>query len=219
MEKKKTFSLFFFLLLISGICILFKYAVDFIVFDKILKPYQSERVLNMFGKSYDPKDPERIALLEKEQAQGKKRDYGYNVRQSKIAIGSGGILGKGFLKGVTTQGEFVPAQHTDFIFTAIAESFGFWGSTLLLGIYFLLLMRMIRIAERQRSTFSRVYAYSIVSILFFHVFINICMNIGLMPVIGITLPFLSYGGSSLVTFTSLLFILLRLDADRQMVLR
>jgi rod shape determining protein RodA len=173
----------------------------------------------MFGKSYDPKDPERIALLEKEQAQGKKRDYGYNVRQSKIAIGSGGILGKGFLKGVTTQGEFVPAQHTDFIFTAIAESFGFWGSTLLLGIYFLLLMRMIRIAERQRSTFSRVYAYSIVSILFFHVFINICMNIGLMPVIGITLPFLSYGGSSLVTFTSLLFILLMLDADRQMVLR
>jgi rod shape determining protein RodA len=216
---KRTLSLFFFLLLLSGICILFKYAVDFIVFDKILKPYQSERVLNMFGKSYDPKDPERIALLEKEQAQGKKRDYGYNVRQSKIAIGSGGIFGKGFLKGVTTQGEFVPAQHTDFIFTAIAESFGFWGSTLLLGIYFLLLMRMISIAERQRSTFSRVYAYSIVSILFFHVFINICMNIGLMPVIGITLPFLSYGGSSLVTFTALLFILLRLDADRQMVLR
>jgi rod shape determining protein RodA len=216
---KKTFSLFVFLLLLGGICILFKYAVDYIVFDKILKPYQSERVLNMFGKGYIPKDPNRIALFEKEKASGKKRDYGYNVRQSKIAIGSGGIFGKGFLKGVTTQGEFVPEQHTDFIFTAVAESFGFWGSVLLLGIYFLLLMRMIRIAERQRSTFSRVYAYSVVSILFFHVFINICMTIGLMPVIGITLPFLSYGGSSLITFTALVFILLRLDADRQMVLR
>jgi len=216
---KKTFSLFVFLLLLGGICILFKYAVDFIVFDKILKPYQSERVLNMFGKSYIPKDPKRIAQFEKEKAMGKKRDYGYNVRQSKIAIGSGGVLGKGFLKGVTTQGEFVPEQHTDFIFTAVAESFGFWGSVLLLGIYFMLLMRMVRIAERQRSTFSRVYTYSVVSILFFHVFINICMTIGLMPVIGITLPFLSYGGSSLITFTALVFILLRLDADRQMVLR
>ena len=216
---KKTFSLFVFLLLLGGICVLFKYAVDFIVFDKILKPYQSERVLNMFGKSYIPKDPKRIAQFEKEKALGKKRDYGYNVRQSKIAIGSGGVLGKGFLKGVTTQGEFVPEQHTDFIFTAVAESFGFWGSVLLLGIYFMLLMRMVRIAERQRSTFSRVYTYSVVSILFFHVFINICMTIGLMPVIGITLPFLSYGGSSLITFTALVFILLRLDADRQMVLR
>jgi rod shape determining protein RodA len=173
----------------------------------------------MFGKSYIPKDPKRIAQFEKEKAMGKKRDYGYNVRQSKIAIGSGGVLGKGFLKGVTTQGEFVPEQHTDFIFTAVAESFGFWGSVLLLGIYFMLLMRMVRIAERQRSTFSRVYTYSVVSILFFHVFINICMTIGLMPVIGITLPFLSYGGSSLITFTALVFILLRLDADRQMVLR
>jgi rod shape determining protein RodA len=216
---KKMFSLFLFLLLLGGLCILFKYSVDNIVFDKILKPYQSERVLNMFGKNYVPKDPDRIAQLEKEKAAGKKRDYTYNVRQSKIAIGSGGILGKGFLKGVTTQGEFVPEQHTDFIFTAVAESFGFWGSALLISIYFFLLMRMIKIAERQRSTFSRVYAYSVVSILFFHVFINICMTIGLMPVIGITLPFLSYGGSSLVTFTTLIFILLRLDADRQMVLR
>jgi rod shape determining protein RodA len=216
---KKMFSLFLFLLLLGGLCILFKYSVDNIVFDKILKPYQSERVLNMFGKNYVPKDPDRIAQLEKEKAAGKKRDYTYNVRQSKIAIGSGGILGKGFLKGVTTQGEFVPEQHTDFIFTAVAESFGFWGSALLISIYFFLLMRMIKIAERQRSTFSRVYAYSVISILFFHVFINICMTIGLMPVIGITLPFLSYGGSSLVTFTTLIFILLRLDADRQMVLR
>jgi len=216
---KRNFSLLVYLLIICSLCVGFKYVVDYVVFDKILKPYQAERVLNMFGKSYTPKDPKRIAQLAKEQASGKKRDYSYNVRQSKIAIGSGGFLGKGFLKGVTTQGEFVPEQHTDFIFTAVAESFGFWGSALLIGLYFFLLMRMIKIAERQRSTFSRVYAYSVVSILFFHVFINICMTIGLMPVIGITLPFLSYGGSSLITFTTLVFILLRLDADRHMVLR
>jgi rod shape determining protein RodA len=197
----------------------FKWFVDNIVFDKVLKPYQAERVLNMFGKSYVPKSPERIAQFEKEQASGKKKDYTYNVKQSKIAIGSGGFAGKGFLKGVTTQGDFVPEQHTDFIFTAIAESFGFWGSALLLGLYFFMLYRIITIAERQRSTFSRVYAYSVACILLFHVMINISMTIGLMPVIGITLPLLSYGGSSLVTFTILIFIMLRLDADRSMVLR
>jgi rod shape determining protein RodA len=207
------------ILFLAGLCIGIKYFVDYVVFDKILKPYQSERVLSMFGKSYIPKDEARLAQFQKEQAMGKKRDYSYNVKQSKIAIGSGGLLGKGFLKGVTTQGDFVPEQHTDFIFTAIAESFGFWGSTLLVLLYFFLLLRIIRIGERQRSTFSRVYAYSVATILFFHVFINIYMTIGLMPVIGITLPFLSYGGSSLLTFTTLIFILLRLDLDRQTVLR
>jgi rod shape determining protein RodA len=193
--------------------------VNIVVFDKIMKPYQAARVLNMFGKSYIPRSAERIAQFEKEQASGKKRDYTYNVKQSKIAIGSGGFAGKGFLKGVTTQGDFVPEQHTDFIFTAIAESFGFWGSALLLGLYFFLLYRIITLAERQRSTFSRVYCYSVAAILLFHVMINISMTIGLMPVIGITLPLLSYGGSSLVTFTILIFIMLRLDADRSMVLR
>lgn len=193
--------------------------VNIVVFDKIMKPYQAARVLNMFGKSYIPRSAERIAQFEKEQASGKKRDYTYNVKQSKIAIGSGGLAGKGFLKGVTTQGDFVPEQHTDFIFTAIAESFGFWGSALLLGLYFFLLYRIITLAERQRSTFSRVYCYSVAAILLFHVMINISMTIGLMPVIGITLPLLSYGGSSLVTFTILIFIMLRLDADRSMVLR
>lgn len=193
--------------------------VNIVVFDKIMKPYQAARVLNMFGKSYVPRSAERIAQFEKEQASGKKRDYTYNVKQSKIAIGSGGLAGKGFLKGVTTQGDFVPEQHTDFIFTAIAESFGFWGSALLLGLYFFLLYRIITLAERQRSTFSRVYCYSVAAILLFHVMINISMTIGLMPVIGITLPLLSYGGSSLVTFTILIFIMLRLDADRSMVLR
>ncbi|MBX9782022.1 MAG: rod shape-determining protein RodA [Chitinophagaceae bacterium] len=218
-QIKRNFILLF-LIVIAALCTTsFKYFVDHIVFDKIMKPYQAERVLSMFGKSYVPKDAERIAQFEKDKASGKKKDYTYNVKQSKIAIGSGGFLGKGFLKGVTTQGEFVPEQTTDFIFTAIGESFGFWGSALLLIIYFLLLMRIITIAERQRSTFSRVYAYSVASILFFHVFINICMTIGLMPVIGITLPLLSYGGSSIVTFTILIFILIRFDANRQMVLR
>ena len=216
---RRNYGLLLFIVLLAGACIGFKYFVDHIVFDKILKPYQAERVLSMFGKSYIPKDPARIAQFEKEREAGKKRDYNYNVKQSKIAIGSGGFLGKGFLKGVTTQGDFVPEQHTDFIFTAIAESFGFWGSALLLGLYFALLFRIITLAERQRSTFSRVYAYSVASILLFHVMINISMTIGLMPVIGITLPLLSYGGSSLVTFTILIFIMLRLDADRSMVLR
>ncbi|XVJ67771.1 MAG: rod shape-determining protein RodA [Lacibacter sp.] len=216
---KRNFILFIFIALTAAATLGFKYFVDNIVFDKIMKPYQAERVLNLFGKNYEPKSQERIAQFEKDKAQGKKKDYTYNVKQSKIAIGSGGLLGKGFLKGVTTQGDFVPEQNTDFIFTAIGESFGFWGSALLLLIYFLLLMRIITIAERQRSTFSRVYAYSVASILFFHVFINICMTIGLMPVIGITLPLLSYGGSSIVTFTILIFILLRFDGNRQMVLR
>ncbi len=216
---KKRISVLLMIIAIGALCVFFKMFVIDLVFDKVLKPYQTERVLGMFGKEYQPKDPVRKAMLEKELATGKKKDRNYNVKQSKIAIGSGSLLGKGFLKGVTTQGDFVPEQHTDFIFTAIAESFGFWGSSLLLGLYFFLLFRIITLAERQRSTFSRVYAYSVASILFFHVFINICMTIGLMPVIGITLPLLSYGGSSLVTFTILIFIMLRLDADRQMVLR
>lgn len=218
-QFKRNFMLIIAILFVYLAMLGFKWFVDNIVFDKVLKPYQAERVLNMFGKSYIPKSPERIAQFEKEQASGKKKDYTYNVKQSKIAIGSGGFAGKGFLKGVTTQGDFVPEQHTDFIFTAIAESFGFWGSALLLGLYFFLLYRIITIAERQRSTFSRVYAYSVACILLFHVMINISMTIGLMPVIGITLPLLSYGGSSLVTFTILIFIMLRLDADRNMVLR
>ncbi|MEJ8842317.1 rod shape-determining protein RodA [Lacibacter sp. H375] len=218
-QIKRNMFLLLALIIIYLVLLGFHMFVNIVVFDKIMKPYQAARVLNMFGKSYIPRSAERIAQFEKEQASGKKRDYTYNVKQSKIAIGSGGLAGKGFLKGVTTQGDFVPEQHTDFIFTAIAESFGFWGSALLLGLYFFLLYRIITLAERQRSTFSRVYCYSVAAILLFHVMINISMTIGLMPVIGITLPLLSYGGSSLVTFTILIFIMLRLDADRSMVLR
>ncbi|HET9055912.1 MAG TPA: rod shape-determining protein RodA [Chitinophagaceae bacterium] len=195
-----------------------RFAVPY-VFDSVMKPYQVKRIYTAIGKDFIPKNAIELKELQ-EKEKGKQKDKGdYNVKQSKIAIGSGGFMGKGFLKGLQTQGDFVPAQHTDFIFTAWAESFGFWGSTLLIGLYFLLLMRIVKIAERQRSTFSRVYAYSVASIIFFHVMINICMTVGLAPVIGIPLPLLSYGGSSLLTFTTLIFILLRLDADRQMVLR
>ncbi|MGH2565876.1 MAG: rod shape-determining protein RodA, partial [Ginsengibacter sp.] len=149
----------------------------------------------------------------------KKAKENYNVKQSKIAIGSGGVFGKGFLKGTQTQGDFVPEQHTDFIFTSVGENFGFVGSSLVIILYLLFMLRIVFLAERQRSTFSRVYAYSVAAIIFFHVTINICMTVGLAPVIGITLPLMSYGGSSLLTFTILIFILVRLDADRQMVLR
>lgn len=182
---------------------------------KILKPYQVTRIYSMVGRT-NPYKNDTAAVDVKAK---KKEAEDYNVKQSKIAIGSGGFLGKGFLKGTQTQGDFVPEQHTDFIFTSVGENFGFWGSALLMLLYLGLLLRIVAIAERQRSTFSRVYAYSVAGIIFFHVAINICVTIGLAPVIGITLPLMSYGGSSLLTFTILLFILIKLDADRQMVLR
>src|SRR5690606_35185552 len=133
----------------------------------------------------------------------------YNVKQSKIAIGSGGVWGRGFLKGTQTQGSFVPEQHTDFIFTSVGENFGVWGSATVVLLYILFMLRIVYIAERQRSTFSRIYAYCVVAMLLFHVSVNISMTVGLAPVIGITLPLLSYGGSSLLTFTILIFILIR----------
>jgi len=158
--------------------------------------------------------PEEEKLKQRKNAQ-----QNYNVKQSKIAIGSGGFAGKGFLKGTQTQGDFVPEQHTDFIFTSVGENFGFLGTIFLMLLYLGLLLRIVFIAERQRSSFSRVYAYCVAGIIFFHVAVNVCVTIGLAPVIGITLPLMSYGGSSLITFTILIFILIKLDADRQMVLR
>jgi len=149
----------------------------------------------------------------------KKRATSYNVKQSKIAIGSGGFHGKGLLNGTQTRYDFVPEQRTDFIFCTVGEGFGFIGSFVLLSLYTFLLFRIVTVAERQRSVFSRCYAYGVASVIFFHVVINMGMTIGLMPVIGIPLPFLSYGGTALITFTILLFILIKLDADRQMVLR
>ena len=193
-----------------------RFAVPFI-FNNVLECYQSARVYSAFGKDYDCNLNNRSYSKKTDKAPKKPDDY--NVRQSKIAIGSGGLWGRGFLKGTQTRGKYVPQQHTDFIFASLGEAFGFVGSFTFLMIYLFLLYRIIFIAERQRSTFSRVYAYSVASILFFHIAFNICMTLGLFPSPGVTLPLISYGGSSLLSFTVLIFILLRLDADRQMVLR
>jgi rod shape determining protein RodA len=197
-----------------------RFAVPYI-FENVLHQYQVERIMSTFGVDYIPSS--ELSGLDKKdvikRTKASKAKENYNVKQSKIAIGSGGLWGKGFLKGTQTQGDFVPEQHTDFIFTSVGENFGFWGSALVVMLYLSFMLRMVFLAERQRSTFTRVYAYSVAAIIFFHVSINICMTVGLAPVIGITLPLLSYGGSSLLTFTILIFILIRLDADRQMVLR
>ena len=193
-----------------------RFAVPYI-FNNVFQCYQSTRIYSMVGKDYDcSQNHHRGKSTDTKPA---KKPDDYNVRQSKIAIGSGGVMGQGFLKGTQTRGKYVPEQHTDFIFTSIGEAFGFVGSFLFLSIYLFLLFRIVRIAERQRSTFSRVYAYSVASIIFFHITVNVCMTIGLFPIIGIPLPLISYGGSSLLTFTILIFIMVRLDADRQMVLR
>jgi rod shape determining protein RodA len=210
----------FYVIGIWALCVGFqKFAVPF-VFDHIFEPYQVKRIYDTIGKDYVPKNAAAAAQIEQKNKGVKKTDGGnYNVKQSKIAIGSGGLIGKGLLNGTQTRYDFVPEQRTDFIFCTIGEGFGFLGSVVLMGIYFLLLMRIVTIAERQRSVFSRCYAYGVASIFFFHITINVCMTIGLAPVIGIPLPLVSYGGTALLTFTILLFILVRLDADRQMVLR
>lgn len=173
----------------------FLYSTDY-TFDKILEPHQQIRINVLLGMKDDPSGAS------------------YNVNQSKIAIGSGGFLGKGFLNGTQTKLKYVPEQDTDFIFCTVGEEEGFLGSVFVLGLYIILIIRLIYLAERQRSAFTRIYGYCVVSILFFHIMINIGMALGLLPVIGIPLPFLSYGGSSLWAFTILLFIFLRLDADR-----
>jgi len=194
-----------------------RFAVPF-AFKHILKLYQVERIYSTVGKEVPP-EYARAHQRESTNQTGKKKDPDYNVKQSKIAIGSGGVSGKGLLRSTQTRYGFVPEQRTDFIFDTIGEGFGFIGSVVLLGIYLILLFRIVTLAERQRSVFSRCYAYGVASVLFFHMVINIAMTVGLAPVIGIPLPFVSYGGTSLLTFTILLFILIRLDADRQMVLR
>lgn len=197
-RRKK--SLLFFIIGLWAFCATFVLVVVPYTFNKVLQPYQVDRIYVMVGKGED-------------------RWSDYNVRQSKIAIGSGGVLGKGYLKGTQTRFNFVPEQSTDFIFCTIGEDFGFVGSLALLLIYGLLIYQVIKVAERQRSTFSRVYGYGVACIFLFHVVVNIGMTIGLMPVIGIPLPFISYGGSSLLSFTILLFILIKLDTDRQMIVR
>ncbi len=204
--------------LVALICVgIQRFGVPFI-FQNVMQPHQVERIFSTIGRDIPDEYRKPGDLATTQKAIGKK-DVDYNVKQSKIAIGSGGFSGKGLLKGTQTRYDFVPEQRTDFIFCTIGEGFGFIGTTVLLAVYLLLLFRIITIAERQRSVFSRCYAYGVAAVLFFHVAINICMTIGLAPVIGIPLPFISYGGTALLTFTILLFILIRLDADRQMVLR
>jgi rod shape determining protein RodA len=192
-----------------------RFGVPF-AFKHILREHQVERIFSTIGKDI----PAEYKKPKSEQAKtAAKKDVDYNVKQSKIAIGSGGFAGKGLLKGTQTRFDFVPEQRTDFIFCTIGEGFGFIGSLVLLGLYLILLFRIVTVAERQRSVFSRCYAYGVGAVFFFHIAINLAMTVGLAPVIGIPLPFVSYGGTSLLTNTILLFILIRLDADRQMVLR
>lgn len=178
------------------------YGVDY-AFSK-LKPHQKNRINVFLGKEMD-KDVKKKA--------------GYNVNQSLIAIGSGGFSGKGYLQGTQTKYDFVPEQSTDFIFCTVGEEWGFMGSTVVLILFLALILRIIFVAERQRSAFSRVYGYGVASILFIHLTINVGMTIGLAPVIGIPLPFFSYGGSSLWGFTILLFIFIKLDSQRLLILR
>lgn len=177
----------------------FVFSVDY-AFNKVLQEHQRNRILVLLGQLDDP------------------QGVGYNVHQSKIAIGSGGFSGKGFLQGTQTKYDFVPEQHTDFIFCTVGEEGGFMGTAIVVLLYVALLVRIIVLAERQRSTFSRVYGYSIAGILFVHVAINIGMTIGLVPVIGIPLPFLSYGGSSMLAFTMMLAIFVKQDANRLNIL-
>lgn len=191
-------------------------AVPF-AFKHALQKHQIERIYSMIG--IDVPDEYNKALAPGEEKKEKTNSSEYNVLQSKIAIGSGGMFGKGFLNGTSTKNQFVPEQNTDFIFCAIGEQFGFVGSAVLIILYISLMLRVIYLGERQRSDFTRVYAYCVACILFFHFAINISMTIGLAPVIGITLPFLSYGGSSLLSFSILIFILVHLDADRQVLIR
>ncbi len=207
------------IILFSLISIAYTYFALPTIYNNVLPRHHKQRVLDLFGiekPSFNKTSTDYTDANDKKKKSGSDN---YNVKQSKIAIGSGGFIGKGFLNNTQTRFDFVPEQHTDFIFCSVAETFGFVGSFALILIYFALLWRIIKVAERQRSKFSRVFAYGVASIIFFHIFINMAMTLGLAPVIGIPLPYLSYGGTSLITFTVLLFILIKLDADRQMALR
>ncbi|MBU0764966.1 MAG: rod shape-determining protein RodA [Bacteroidetes bacterium] len=188
------------LLAITLGAMIFVFSVDY-VFRNIMSPHQQDRMQILLGLREDIKGA------------------GYNVHQSKIAIGSGGLTGKGFLQGTQTKFDFVPEQSTDFIFCTIGEEWGFLGTTVVILLFVVFLFRLIFLSERQRSPFSRIYGYCVVAILFFHIAVNIGMTIGLAPVVGIPLPFFSYGGSSLWAFTILVFIFLRLDASRTEMLQ
>lgn len=197
--RQKIKKLALVLLFVIG-SLFYTFSVSYI-FERVLEPHQQQRINELLGIKSDP------------------YGAGYNVNQSKIAIGSGGFSGKGFLNGTQTKYNFVPEQSTDFIFCTVGEEWGFLGSAFVLLLHMSLILRLLFLAERQRSSFSRIYGYGVASILFFHIAVNVGMTIGLAPVIGIPLPFFSYGGSSLWSFTILLFIFLRLDANRLELLR
>ena len=186
------------MLLCSGI----SFGIQFF-YEHILQPHQQDRISLWLRLE---KDPEKIAQM--------RRDILYNLYESEKAISSGGFSGKGFLEGTRTTGKFVPEQHTDYIFSTVGEEWGFLGSIFVVIVFILLLIRILRLAELQKSQFSRVYGYSVASILFIHFMINIGMVMGLIPTIGIPLPFFSYGGSGLWGFTILLFIFIKLDSNR-----
>ena len=192
-KKRIAFASMIMIFLVSSVT--FTFAVNYI-FTDVLEKHQQDRINELLGITSDP------------------LGTGYNVNQSKIAIGSGGFAGKGFLQGTQTKFNFVPEQSTDFIFCTVGEERGFIGTVVVLSLFTIMLLRLIFLAERQRSVFSRIYGYGVASILFFHIVVNIGMTIGLAPVIGIPLPFFSYGGSSLWSFTILLFIFIRLDSNR-----
>ncbi len=194
-QNRRKQKIMFSAIIVTIVAIVYLFVVK-LAYEKVLKQHQRTRIELILGLKMDPKG------------------VGYNVIQSKIAIGSGQLTGRGFLQGTQTKYGYVPAQSTDFIFSTIGEEWGFVGAFVVIGLFLFLLLRLINLAERQRSSFSRVYGYCVASILFFHVFINIGMAIGIVPVIGIPLPFISYGGSSLWSFTILLFIFLKLDSNR-----
>jgi rod shape determining protein RodA len=186
-------------LIASGIVLviiaIFSFSVSF-VFNNVFKQHHRDRFNILLGKQVDMKG------------------IGYNIHQSEIAIGSGGWIGKGYLEGTQTKGGFVPEQHTDYIFTTVGEEWGFLGCLIVIGLFIALILRIIYLAERQKTKFSRVYGYCVAGILFTHFFINIAMVIGVFPTVGIPLPFFSYGGSGLWGFTILLFIFLKMDANK-----
>ncbi len=194
----KNRKLVYTMLIIAVVSSTFVLSVDYI-FEHVLRPHQKNRIMILLGKEADP------------------RGIGYNTNQSLIAIGSGGFSGKGFMKGTQTKFNFVPEQSTDFIFCTIGEEWGFLGGLAIIGLFVLMLIRIIILSEKQRSDYSRIFGYVVASVIFFHFLINIAMTINLMPVIGIPLPFFSYGGSSMVAFTILLFIFIKLNSVRNEV--
>lgn len=212
-------------MLILGIIVfaassIFILSVDFI-FAKVLQPHQQQRILvtlNQDVAEYYPRKAKEFSLfkidMNRKDEKASKRDYSYNVRQSKISIGAGRWTGNGFNNGTQTKAKLVPEQHTDFIFCTVGEEYGFLGSTLFVLVYLLFIGRLYFMAERQKNVFSRVYGYCVASVIFFHFFVNVGMALGVLPVIGIPLPFMSYGGSSLFSFSMMLFTFLKLDANR-----